>query len=438
MTYLRSIDQHLLVRFWMGKIEKNSLKAFALYTRFRTQNLNNQQKDISIATEAASHFLNNGVSGFSFEALGWLLAALSGFEENEKINKAKNQIITHLKNNVNETAETANFITNYGSDEVGKISFLASDRRTDAIIMEALIETDPKNSLIPKLVKGLLAHKKKGRWGSTNENTYILLALDRYFHVFENIEPDFIAKSWVAGFYAGEQTFKGRTTDKQIIKVPMKYLAKSSSQSILSSSENENNNNNENSKTNIILLKQGQGRMYYRLGLTYAPCDLRLESSNYGFIVERTYEHIDKPEDVTFDESSRIWKIKASSRVKVRLTMKNRSRRYHVALVDKLPAGFEAINSALAGNASILDETNNNNNGNQEKFYYFTNWYEHSNIRDERVEAFTSLLWEGIHTFEFICRATTIGHFAVPPAQAEEMYSPEIFGRSESTEVIIY
>jgi alpha-2-macroglobulin len=64
-------------------------------------------------------------------------------------------------------------------------------------------------------------------------------------------------------------------------------------------------------------------------------------------------------------------------------------------------------------------------------------WYEHQNLRDERVEAFTSLLWEGVYNYAYVARATTPGNFIVPPAKAEEMYQPETFGRSASDKVII-
>jgi alpha-2-macroglobulin len=36
-----------------------------------------------------------------------------------------------------------------------------------------------------------------------------------------------------------------------------------------------------------------------------------------------------------------------------------------------------------------------------------------------------------------IARATTPGTFIVPPAKAEEMYSPEVFGRSGSDWVVV-
>ena len=64
-------------------------------------------------------------------------------------------------------------------------------------------------------------------------------------------------------------------------------------------------------------------------------------------------------------------------------------------------------------------------------------WYEHQNLRDERAEAFTSLLWPGVYEYVYYARATTPGRFVAPPAHAEEMYAPETFGRSASDRVVI-
>lgn len=70
-------------------------------------------------------------------------------------------------------------------------------------------------------------------------------------------------------------------------------------------------------------------------------------------------------------------------------------------------------------------------------WYWQSTWYEHQNLRDERVEAFTSLLWEGVYNYSYVARATTPGTFVVPPTKAEEMYAPETFGRSASAKVVV-
>jgi alpha-2-macroglobulin len=75
-----------------------------------------------------------------------------------------------------ETAGAANFFTSYSDDAY---LMLHSNRRTDGIILDSLIRLRPQSDLIPKVVTGLLAHRVNGRWGNTQENTFILLALDQ-------------------------------------------------------------------------------------------------------------------------------------------------------------------------------------------------------------------------------------------------------------------
>ena len=58
-------------------------------------------------------------------------------------------------------------------------------------------------------------------------------------------------------------------------------------------------------------------------------------------------------------------------------------------------------------------------------------------IVDGYVLAFASLLWEGVHKYTYVARATTPGTFVVPPPKAEEMYMPETFGRGASDRVIV-
>ena len=344
------------------------------------------------------------------EALGWLLPVLSG-EANSKLEVAA--IRRHLANRVEETAGNAHFTTSYGDNAY---LLLHSDRRADGIILNALIGDDPQNDLIPKLARGLLAHRKAGRWENTQENGWVLLALDRYFNTYEKVTPAFVARVWLGQGFAGEQAFKGRTTDSRQLNVPMSYLM------------------NQSGAQNLTLSKEGAGRLYYRIGMQYAPSNLQLKPADYGFTVMRSYEAVDDPNDVRRQEDG-TWRIKAGAQVRVRLTMVAPTRRYHVALVDPLPAGFEALNPALATTGPLPRDPNETATS---RFWWWQRtWYEHQNLRDERVEAFASLLWEGVHNYSYVARATTPGVFVVPPPKAEEMYHPETFGRGASERVVI-
>src|SRR5690606_21415895 len=102
---------------------------------------------------------------------------------------------------------------------------LHSSRRTDAVILDGLMRDNPKNDLIPKIVRGLLAHRKRGAWLNTQENSFVLVGLYEYFDRFEKETPDFVARVWLGDDYAGDATYKGRSTDTNLIEIPMSWLA---------------------------------------------------------------------------------------------------------------------------------------------------------------------------------------------------------------------
>ncbi|HMS43546.1 MAG TPA: alpha-2-macroglobulin family protein, partial [Pyrinomonadaceae bacterium] len=245
------------------------------------------------------------------------------------------QIIRFLMNRTTETAATANFVTDYGD---GAWLIMYSNRRADGVLLEALIKADKNNDIIPKLVRGLLDHRTKGAWSNTQENVFILLALDKYFNAFEKVTPDFVTKVWLGNTYAGEQLFKGRSIDSNQLNIPMSYLVE------------------QGGTSNLILEKQGAGRLYYRIGMKYAPKNLKLAPADYGFTVLRKYEAVDNADDVK-QNADGTWTIKSGARVRVRLTMVAQARRYHVALVDNLPAGLEILNPSLAVTEQIPGDT---------------------------------------------------------------------------------
>ncbi len=401
LSYLRDIERHYPPYY--SQYTRNNISAYALYVRGLMGD--------GDPVKARNLFRDAGLEGLSLDGLGWIWQALldsTGSEgELETIRR-------HVQNRVVETAGTANFTTRY-RDQTHLL--LASNRRTDAILLDALMADNPDSDLIPKLVNGLLAHKVKGRWRNTQENIFVLLALDRYFNTYESQTPDFVARMWLGETYAGEHAYRGRSTERNRTQIPMSYLV-----------------DGEAGETqDLIIHKEGQGRLYYRLGLKYAPTDLDMDPLDMGFVVQREYEAVDDPDDVDRDEDG-TWRIKAGARVRVRITMVADNRRYHVALVDPLPAGLEIINPALAVSQSVPQDP-----GSEEArfWWWWGPWYSHQNLRDERAEAFTTLLWDGVYEYTYVARATTPGEYVVPPAKAEEMYSPEVFGRSGSDRVIV-
>jgi uncharacterized protein YfaS (alpha-2-macroglobulin family) len=399
LQYLREIESHY--PSWYSEETRWTLSAYALYVR----NLAGDRD----AGKAERLLHQAGLENLSMEAIGWLWPVIDDPAQLDAIR-------LYVNNHVVETAGAANFTTAY-SDQTYLL--LSSDRRTDAILLDALIEDNPQSDLIAKVVNGLLAHRTRGRWGNTQENVFVLLALDRYFNTYEAQTPDFVARLWLGNTYAGSNEFRGRTTDIYETRIPMTYVLSETSAG--------------GGAQDLILSKDGPGRLYYRLGLQYAPTDLDLDPLDMGFVVQRRYEAIDDPEDV-YQDSEGTWHIKAGVRVRVKLTMVANNRRYHVALVDPLPAGLEIVNPALAVSEPTPQDPNNPD---YRYGWWWGPWYEHQNMRDDRAEAFTSLLWDGVYEYTYTARATTPGTFVVPPSRAEEMYSPDVFGRSGSDRVIV-
>ncbi|MCP4307479.1 MAG: hypothetical protein GY788_21920 [bacterium] len=392
LWYLANIEEFYPVDY--GQQIKDTLSAYALHVR----NVAGERDSAK-----ANELYRRAGDDLGLDAVAWLWPVLDG---------ADAEIERMFSNRVTETAGAATFATDYGEDAY---LILHSDRRTDGIILDALIAEVPDSDLIPKVVTGLLGNQTRGRWSNVQENSFILLALNNYFDTFEATTPDFVARIWLGDLYAAEHVFEGRTTDRAETLVPMVELLEQSA----------------DGETNLVVSKGGDGRLYYRMGLRYAPEDLDLDPLDRGFVVQRTYEAIDDPDDVTRDADG-TWHIKPGAEVRVRLTMVADSRRTHVALVDPMPAGFEALNPSLAVTGPIPQDE-----GESVSSSWWWQWYEHQNLRDDRAEAFASLLWAGTYDYTYVARATTPGTFIVPPTKAEEIYAPETFGRSSSDVVII-
>jgi uncharacterized protein YfaS (alpha-2-macroglobulin family) len=267
----------------------------------------------------------------------------------------------------------------------------------------------------------LLAHRVRGRWESTQENAWVLLALNRYFRTYEATTPNFQSRVWLGDRFVASHTFSGRTTERLHANIPMTELLRADT-------------------TSLLLAREGAGRMYYRAGLRYAPTDLRPDALERGFTVSRVYEAVDDSADVQRSADG-TWRVRAGARVRVRVLMVAPSARSHVALVDALPAGFEPLNPELQGTGftdAPPPPPNPRERGARPAPQPVRSfWFVHQNLRDDRAEAFATLLPAGFYEYSYLARATTPGTFVVPPPRAEMLYQPETFGRGSGDTVVI-
>jgi uncharacterized protein YfaS (alpha-2-macroglobulin family) len=253
--YLKDVEKHFNDEWYRNSPKVRwTISAYALYVRelMGDKDVSKAKKLLGEALAASASDRVDVAAGvtpgprydkMSFEALGWVLSVLANDPGSAS---DVNTIVRFLMNRTTETAATANFVTDYG-DAAWLIMY--SNRRADGVLLEALIKAQPKNDLIPKLVRGLLDHRVKGAWSNTQENVFILLALDKYFNAFEKVTPDFVTRVWLGGAYGGEEKFKGRSVDSNVLSIPMSYLTE------------------QGGVSNLLIDRQGAGRLYYRIGI---------------------------------------------------------------------------------------------------------------------------------------------------------------------------
>ncbi len=399
LGYVDEIERHIPSEY--SEQTRRSLRAYA----FQVLDLAGQ-RDVLGATE----LYREAEGELEPDALAWIWSSILDEEVRIEIERA-------ITNAAVETAGAASIATGYTEDA---FVIAQSDRRTDGIVLDALIGQTPESDLIPKLVAGLLGQQRRGHWSNVQENAFILLALHRYFEAFEANDPAFVARAWLGETYVAETEFLERTTLQANTTIPMANLLE------LTAADGDD-------ATPLVLAKDGEGRLYYRLGVTYAPADLRLDARDEGFVVERAYEAVDGA-DVRLDAEGN-WHIPTGSTVRVRVTMVADAPRAHVALTDPLPAGLEPINPAFTASQTI--PPGNADDDTPDEPLWWWRWFEHQNLRDDRAEAFATYLYGGTYEYTYLARATTPGTYVVPPATGEEIYSPEVFGRTATDLVIV-
>ena len=96
----------------------------------------------------------------------------------------------------------------------------------------------------------------------------------------------------------------------------------------------------------------------------------------------------------------------------------------YLVLEDYLPACMEAVNPNVPGQAAGLESTR------------WSYWFDHREYLADRVRGFCTR-WEGrdLLNMQYYARVKRAGASTAPPAQAQLMYEPQIYGLSPNTRV---
>jgi len=263
----------------------------------------------------------------------------------------------------------------------------SSGVRSNAILLDVLTQIDPENPSAAVLANSLMEAAEAGRWYTTQENAFALMALGKYFGGRE--KPDFTGAVQVDG-----QSYRITTEDFKKILTDL-------------------------DGNNVSISISGEGSCYYYWQSSGVPLDYAPEEYTRGIKITRRYLDGDGAEidlqDVSLGDQL-ICHIRAETENDL---LEN------VVINDMLPAGLEIENPRLktTPNLSWLPEKSSQ--------------VTYSDIRDDRMLLFTNLKSEKPFEYYYSLRAVSAGEFSIPPSAAECMYNPVISGAGSSGTLIV-
>lgn len=289
-----------------------------------------------------------------------------------------------------------------------------SDIRATAIVLEGMVRRGDDSAVVPQLVRGLLAARDDGRWGNTQENATALNALVSYYRRFEAVDPDFTATVRVGDTTIGTAAFEGRSSEVRQVQLAMPDLLRRVP---------------AGTGTDLVISQAGTGTLYYTSRLTFVPAE-PLPAGDNGIRVERRYEPF--VENGTAPAATRYG---AGDLVRVTLTLIVPQERRYVALTDPLPGGVEAVDAFFQTTAADLARDASASSTDSSGWWFERGGFDHVEKHDDRITLFATRLAAGRHEFSYLVRASTSGTFEAGGAVAEQMYAPEVRGRTGSATI---
>jgi uncharacterized protein YfaS (alpha-2-macroglobulin family) len=298
----------------------------------------------------------------------------------------------------------------------------AGNTHNTAELLSLLVKADPTNPLAPQMARWLMAQRdKQGRWDNTLENGYALTALVNYYRAAEPTAPNFKAEVLLGTTSAYEKVFSGRSLAAQSTQIPMTKLSAALNGKTAGASGGVGS-------VPLTVKATGNGTLFWNARLRYEPATKTLKALDSGFAVERSYLPYVGSSNKTINGVSTF---AAGDLVRVSLTIRTAQNRRNVVIDDPIPAGLEPLDARLSSTSQV--EVSGG------EAVRDGSWFgvDHVEIQDNRVLLFATGLEPGTFTYTYVARATAPGTFIAAPTQAEEMYRPEIFGRTATATMVI-
>jgi len=286
-----------------------------------------------------------------------------------------------------------------------------------AFAVQALVRRDPRNPLLERAVRWLLASRTGGYWGSTKRTAMALYGLLGFMQARGDAAEPFGVDVFVNGERAGQHTFTAAeltASDPVTLTVPARAGA-----------------------NQVRVVKRGGGTLYWSAAAIYFdPASAEARRGSRQLAISRRYTKLvpvtvparsPSPREprgrIVYREQSFDGTAQPGDVLAVRLTVAGTPDWRYLAIEDPLPAGVEALPDTSAYPLERPDAVE----------WWWGGRFEYSNVeyRDNRTVFFQEGLSRGRYEFVYLVKVISAGSFRAVPAQVSPMYAPGVFAVSE-------
>jgi hypothetical protein len=284
----------------------------------------------------------------------------------------------------------------------------ASDTRTTAIALSALVRVQPNYDLLPNVVRWLMVARQGDHWETTQENAWAVMSLTDWMVATNELQGNYEYSLAINGDGLGGGTVTpDNVREGQVLRIEVKDLLKDQINRV------------------TVNRSEGEGVLYYTAHLNVRLWASEAKPISRGITVSREYFLGSDPEKP-------ITEAAMGDVITVRVTITAPQDIYYFVLEDPIPAGTEPIDTSLL-TTSQLSETPTIR-PTYDPFWWWGWWYfDHTEIRDEEVDLYADYLPRGTYVYTYQVRASFPGEYQTMPSHAYAFYFPEVFGRGAGT-----
>ena len=305
-----------------------------------------------------------------------------------------------------------------------------NDSEALASVMQLFVQQKPNDELVNNILYTLLGRQKAGYWQSTATTARVFEAIYVLIKERKLESLDFTGTASIADKSVLEGSFKGLGAK------PVKKAFEFKSPELKDVKRNE--------LVDLVFTKNGKGTLYYTAQMRYAIPDELCAAKDEGFevILKITDENGNEVKPTAAD--SKVIILEAGKVYNFNTTYVTTHDRNFAAFRVPVPSGAEIVDSKLSTGSS------KNASGDKTSSYYDYDDYwdsydwedayyydSHEYFYDNEAQYFHNYMWAGEYKHTVTVRASRKGVYPTPPVQAELMYEPEVFGRTEGYLFII-